>query len=66
MKLTPNAGSKTSWVWLAMDAAEGEPSYEQLAIKFKFEHTAQEFKSVFEDCQVKLEGGVVEEGKQVS
>ena len=65
MKLGPNAGSKTSWVWAAMDAAEGEPQFEQLAIKFKLEETAQKFKEVFEDCQEKLEngngGGVVEE-----
>ena len=54
MKLTPNVGSKTSWVWLAMDAAEGEPQFEQLAIKFKLEKTALKYKEVFEDCQKKL------------
>ena len=56
MKLAPNAGSKTSWVWLAMDAAEGEPKFEQLAIRFKLEETAFKFKEVFEYCQEKLNG----------
>ena len=37
-----------------MDAAEGEPQFEQLAIKFKLEETALKFKEVFEDCQKKL------------
>ena len=50
MKLAPNAGSKTSWVWLAVDVSDGEPKFEQLAIKFKLEKTALKFKEVFEDC----------------
>ena len=54
MKLAPTIGSKTSWTWLAMNAAEGEPRFEKLAIRFRFVETALEFKKVFECCQENL------------
>ncbi len=66
MKLAPNAGSKNSWVWLALDAAEGEPQFEQLAIKFKLEDTALTFKDVFEECQRKLEASGGAEAQEVT
>ncbi|XP_072041062.1 uncharacterized protein [Amphiura filiformis] len=68
MKLASKSGSKTSWGWQAMDAAEGQPQCEKLAIKFKLEETALRFKQVFEECQSKLEAvgeepdGVVKKG----
>ena len=44
MTLTPNAGSDQSLVWQAMDASDGEPAPEQLAVKFRKREKATEFK----------------------
>uniref|UniRef100_A0ABM0GTA4 E3 SUMO-protein ligase RanBP2-like n=1 Tax=Saccoglossus kowalevskii TaxID=10224 RepID=A0ABM0GTA4_SACKO len=51
MTLVPNAGSDRSWVWNALDASDGEPKPEQLAVKFKTPDVADEFKVKFEEAQ---------------
>ena len=56
MKLQPNAGSDTSWVWSTMaDFSEQECRAEQLAVKFKSEDIAKQFKKKFEECQEMLQ-----------
>ncbi|XP_022088005.1 E3 SUMO-protein ligase RanBP2-like isoform X2 [Acanthaster planci] len=54
MTLEPNAGSENSLVWQAMDASEGDPQMEELAVRFKLAGTTQRFKTVFEECQAEL------------
>ncbi|NWS55657.1 RBP2 ligase, partial [Chunga burmeisteri] len=51
MKLTLNAGSDKSFVWLALDYADELPKPEQLAIRFKTPEEAMLFKSKFEESQ---------------
>ena len=52
MKLQPNAGSDRSWVWSTLaDFSEQECKAEQLAVKFKSEDFAKQFKEKFEECQ---------------
>ena len=56
MKLQPNAGSDRSWVWSTMaDFSEQECRAEQLAVKFKSEDIAKQFKEKFEECQEMLQ-----------
>ncbi|XP_022791125.1 RANBP2-like and GRIP domain-containing protein 2 isoform X1 [Stylophora pistillata] len=51
MKLQPNAGSDRSWVWSTMaDFSEGECRAERLAVRFKSEETAKQYKEKFEEC----------------
>ena len=55
MKLQPNAGSTKSWVWSTLaDFSEQECKAEQLAVKFKSEDIAKQFKDKFEECQEML------------
>ncbi|CAB3990987.1 RANBP2-like and GRIP domain-containing 2 isoform X2, partial [Paramuricea clavata] len=52
MKLKANTTSNRSWLWYThADVSDGEPKAEQLAVKFKLEKTASEFKKVFEELQ---------------
>ena len=51
MALHSMSGSDRAWVWHAMDAADGEPTSEQLAIRFKEPATAASFKEKFEAAQ---------------
>ena len=52
MKLQPNAGSDRSWVWSTLaDFSEQECKAEQLAVRFKSEDIAKQFKEKFEECQ---------------
>ena len=55
MKLQPNAGSDRSWVWSTLaDFSEQECKAEQLAVRFKSEDIAKQFKEKFEECQEML------------
>ena len=55
MKLQPNAGSDRSWVWSTMaDFSEQECRAERLAVRFKSEDIAKQFKEKFEECQEML------------
>ena len=55
MKLMPNEGSDRSWVWsTSADFSEEECKAERLAVRFKSEDIAQQFKVKFEECQQKL------------
>ena len=55
MSLQPNAGSERSWVWSThADFSEGECKAERLAVRFKNEDIAKQFKEKFEECQEKL------------
>ncbi|KAK7485488.1 hypothetical protein BaRGS_00023298 [Batillaria attramentaria] len=54
MKLTPLSASDRAWCYTASDYAEEEVKIEKFAVKFKNPEKAQEFKTVFEDCQRKL------------
>ena len=52
MTLQPNAGSDRSWVWSTLaDFSEEEHKPERLAVKFKNEGIAKQFKEKFEECQ---------------
>jgi len=52
MKLQPNAGSDRSWVWSTpADFSEQECKAERLAVRFKSEDIAKQFKEKFEECQ---------------
>ena len=52
MKLQPNGGSDRSWVWSTLaDSSEQECKAEQLAVRFKSEDIARQFKEKFEECQ---------------
>ena len=52
MKLKANATSDRSWLWhTPADISDGEPKAEQLAVRFKQEETASEFKKTFEELQ---------------
>ena len=55
MSLQPNAGSDRSWVWSThADFSEGECKAERLAVRFKNEEIAGNFKEKFEKCQEML------------
>ena len=55
MSLQPNAGSHRSWVWSThADFSEGECKAERLAVRFKNEDIARQFKEKFEECQEML------------
>ena len=55
MSLQPNAGSDRSWVWSThADFSEGECKAERLAVRFKNEDIARQFKEKFEECQEML------------
>ena len=55
MSLQPNAGSERSWVWSThADFSEGECKAERLAVRFKNEDIAKQFKEKFEECQEML------------
>ena len=55
MRLQPNAGSDRSWVWSTLaDFSEQECRAEQLAVRFKTEEIANQFKEKFEECQEML------------
>ena len=55
MSLQPNAGSGRSWVWSTnADFSEGECKAERLAVRFKNEDIARQFKEKFEECQEML------------
>ena len=69
MKLQPNAGSEKSWVWSTLaDFSEQECKAEQLAVKFKSEDIAKQFKGKFEECQEMLKNQTpvkpIQEGKR--
>ncbi|XP_068184695.1 E3 SUMO-protein ligase RanBP2 [Antennarius striatus] len=51
MNLKPLAGSDKAWIWMANDFSDGDPKLEQLAVKFKTQELAVEFKEKFEECQ---------------
>ena len=55
MSLQPNAGSGRSWLWSTnADFSEGECKAERLAVRFKNEDIARQFKEKFEECQEML------------
>ncbi|XP_078378795.1 E3 SUMO-protein ligase RanBP2-like isoform X2 [Oculina patagonica] len=55
MKLQPNAGSEKSWVWSTLaDFSEQECKAERLAVRFKSDDIAKQFKEKFEECQEML------------
>ena len=57
LTLRPNAGSAKSWVWMAMDASEDKVQVEQLAVRFKMEETAQQFKEAVDAAQENMKTG---------
>ncbi|XP_031567711.1 E3 SUMO-protein ligase RanBP2-like [Actinia tenebrosa] len=55
MTLNPNGTSTKSWVWNTLaDFSDEEVKAEQLAVRFKHEETAREFKEKFDKCHEKL------------
>ncbi|KAJ8025190.1 E3 SUMO-protein ligase RanBP2 [Holothuria leucospilota] len=56
VNLQPNRGSERSWVWQAMDSSDGDPQNEQLAVRFKTEDAAREFKEVVDEAKKILLG----------
>ena len=64
MKLKPNAGSEKSWVWSTMaDFSEQECRTEQLAVRFKSEDIAKQFKEKFKECQEMLKNSTLMESR---
>ena len=64
MKLKPNAGSEKSWVWSTMaDFSEQECRAEQLAVRFKSEDIAEQFKEKFKECQEMLKNSTLMESR---
>ena len=64
MKLKPNAGSEKSWVWSTMaDFSEQECRAERLAVRFKSEDIAKQFKEKFEECQEMLKNSTLMESR---
>ena len=52
MKLKANTTSNRSWLWHThADVSDGDPKAELLAVKFKQEETASQFKKIFESLQ---------------
>jgi Ran-binding protein 1 len=51
-ELKANSGSDTSWVWVAQDYAEEEPTIETFAIRFKTPEIAEEFKTKYDEFRV--------------
>ncbi|KAJ8031003.1 E3 SUMO-protein ligase RanBP2 [Holothuria leucospilota] len=54
VNLQPNKGSERSWVWQAMDSSDGDPQNEQLAVRFKTEDAAREYKEVVDEAKKDL------------
>lgn len=55
MTLSLNGSSQKSWVWNTLaDFSDEEVKAEQLAVRFKLEATAEEFKKRFEECKEKV------------
>ena len=64
MKLKPNAVSEKSWVWSTMaDFSEQECRAERLAVRFKSEDIAKQFKEKFEECQEMLKNSTLMESR---
>ncbi|XP_025089393.1 ran-specific GTPase-activating protein-like [Pomacea canaliculata] len=56
MQLKPNCGSDRAWVWSTLaDFADEEAKEELLAIRFANAENAQQFKTVFEAAQTRIE-----------
>lgn len=51
MELRPMPGTKNAWVWDALDYSEGVSEHETLALRFKHQAHATEFKELFERCK---------------
>ena len=52
MKVQPNAGLSSSWVWITLaDLPEQRCKAEQLAVRFRSKEIAKDFKQTFEICQ---------------
>ncbi|XP_064638555.1 E3 SUMO-protein ligase RanBP2-like isoform X2 [Lineus longissimus] len=51
MSLVEMKGSKNAWCWTANDFSEEDHKVEKLAVKFKTETVAAQFKEIFEECQ---------------
>lgn len=54
LNISPMNNSGKAFVWAAMNHAEDGPQLEQLAVRFKNEEIARNFKSLLEQCQEKL------------
>ncbi|KAK7088610.1 ran-specific GTPase-activating protein-like [Littorina saxatilis] len=56
MQLKPNCNSDRAWVWSTLaDFADEEAKDELLAIRFANAENAQKFKTIFEECQAKVD-----------
>ncbi|XP_055328803.1 uncharacterized protein LOC129581633 isoform X2 [Paramacrobiotus metropolitanus] len=64
MELRPMPGSKNAWIWDAMDFSEGTMERETLAVKFKHEAHAKEFKELFDRCKQIVAGKWKDEIKE--
>jgi len=53
LKPKPNADGK-AWIWFAIDFSDNEPEMQQLAIRFKNQEIAANFKKTFDDAKDKL------------
>ncbi|XP_033743786.1 E3 SUMO-protein ligase RanBP2-like isoform X2 [Pecten maximus] len=54
LSFKPMATSETAWCWTTQDYSEEEPRMEQLAVKFKNQEIATQFKELIDKCQAKL------------
>ncbi|KAJ8415155.1 hypothetical protein AAFF_G00008530 [Aldrovandia affinis] len=51
MKLEPMKGSEKAWIWSAFDFTEGTGRVEQLAVRFKLQDVANNFRDVFDEAK---------------
>ena len=67
MSLNPQSGSNTSWNWYtSCDFADEQAKPEKLAIRFKTSDTAQQFKTVFDECVQKASDSQIKTAPSVS
>jgi hypothetical protein len=55
--LEPSVGSEKSWVWTALDFADGQLKETTFAVKFADSEIALDFKNRFEELQAELLAG---------
>lgn len=51
MELKPHGGSENTYVWSAMDYADGEAKHETLCIRFKTADQAKRFVKLFNEAK---------------
>ncbi|XP_077514748.1 uncharacterized protein LOC144125340 isoform X2 [Amblyomma americanum] len=64
MKLHPLSTRGHAWSWCACDYSEGKDCFEILAVRFKTQKQAEDFKEVFESCKDKVQSTVLQNNSE--